>query len=120
MSLSLISTLLAMTFSIYIWTGLCLIIMKQFKPLRPRGFLNVTWKIHKWPAFLYVISAPVLDTITEDTHHWWMSLLYVWNGYLWWYYRNAGDDDDWKKKLRELGESVKQLGHRLVIVPEAA
>lgn len=116
---NVIAIALSWSFVGYIWSGACLRVMHTAGRARWPP-LNRVWKICKWPALAYVISAPVLDALQGYPHHWWDSLLYLWNGIAWLLYRQAGDDDDFKKQAKKALEKVKQVGAKLIVVPETA
>jgi hypothetical protein len=117
---------LAALFMVYIYAGLILTIVKSItgqinRDNRLIRVTNAMWRWCKWPSLVYVIAAPVLDVLSGvGDHHWWTPFLYVWNGWIWWAYRNAGDDDEWKRKAKRLAEKVKQVGTKLVVVPQGA
>ena len=40
--------------------------------------------------------------------------------YFWYISKDADDDDRWKKRAKSVGDAVKSLGHKLVVVNEGA
>ncbi len=107
-------------FSWYLWQG-CSWILFILKVLgKPRwSTANLIWYWTKWPALIYCFIVPIYS-ITTDQFGPWDAFSFAVSLVVWWYWRNIGDDDDHKKLKKKLGEKVKELQGRLVVVPEPA
>ncbi len=84
-------------------------------------WVNVCWYLSKWPALGGVIHVLTYSIIVEHRAptplEWACFLFALW---VWWKGRNDGDDSDVKRLKRRATESVKDIGGRLVVVPEPA
>lgn len=74
----------------------------------------------KWPALLGVITFTTGGMLLNHTFFgldFWTGLLFL---AFWWRFRNYGDDEPPKTDRKRVRARIKQIGGRLVVVPEAA
>ncbi len=117
MTLTAATALLEVIWSVYIYTGLCLILCRAiFWGGWPRVICSVCWRCSKWPALAAAVVEPVLLSFVYDDGPFASALVIAIRLALWWMYRNAGDDDDTKKLKKMLTETVERLRGKLVVV----
>jgi hypothetical protein len=119
--LSVLEIVWGVLWTVYVWSGLFLVIWKTLKPHKERPWLlNTVWKWAKWPAFGWLLANPVLTIVLVGHLAWYDDLTFLINIWIWYAYRDAGDDDLTKKMKKKAKEIVQQVGGKLVIVPQAA
>lgn len=76
------------------------------------------WVYHELQPFYIpaLVSRTFFDAIWNNGSIIWQGLNVVFGILAWYVYKNMDDDDRWKKRMKKLGDKVKSLGHKLVVV----
>lgn len=100
---------------------LCYIFSSAVLDTHKLPVFSIIWSITKWPALaqpIFNIAGQIfLDHEAPSTFDILFFLFQIW---IWWRNRNSGDDDDVRKLRERMTESVKEMGGKLVIVPNTA
>lgn len=126
----LIADLTSCSFSVFIFSGVYLVIAKTYGKLRmatgknkrspAARAANFLWWLTKWPALTDLILEPFFHFVLNEKMDLWFWFFEAFGFYNWWCYKDAGDDDDYTKLKKKLDQRVKMLRWKLVIVPEPA